>query len=86
MTIASLLHTQPLYIKGPSDPAKSSTACYNGALLYLGTFILSVAYWVVKGGQTTNTEELAPTRTNVSGYGAVTRYDDDDDDDDDMHD
>lgn len=31
--IGSLLHTQPLYIKGPSDPEKASMACYKGGTL-----------------------------------------------------
>ena len=28
-TIGTLLHTQPLYIKGPTDPEKAANACYS---------------------------------------------------------
>eukprot|EP01036_Dinobryon_divergens_P031898 gene31898-41385_t len=49
LIIGSLLHTQPLYIKGPKHPAAASTACYEGALIYLGTFALSIAYWFFNG-------------------------------------
>jgi hypothetical protein len=83
--IASLLHTQPLYIKGPTDTGKASTACYNGAWIYFGTFMISVLYWgfhgkfqsaVIKTGVTQSSSQLLSNRN----YGAVIA------DEDDMHD
>lgn len=43
--IGSLLQTQPLYIKGPSDSAKAATGCYQGAMIYAATFLISLGYW-----------------------------------------
>mmetsp|Transcript_73364 Transcript_73364/g.143958 ORF Transcript_73364/g.143958 Transcript_73364/m.143958 type:complete len:110 (+) Transcript_73364:66-395(+) len=44
--MGSLLQSQPLYIKGPTDHVKASKGCYEGALLYLVTLLLSVGYWM----------------------------------------
>lgn len=61
LIIATLLKTQPLYIKGPTDSGAASTGCFRGgkvscsshfvlekvlALIYFGTFLLSIGYWV----------------------------------------
>jgi hypothetical protein len=46
LIIGSLLQNQPLYIKGPTDSVAAAQSCYQGALIYLGTFVASVAYWI----------------------------------------
>jgi hypothetical protein len=46
LIIGSLLQSQPLYIKGPKDSAAAAQGCYQGALIYLGTLAISVAYWI----------------------------------------
>jgi len=74
LIIGSLLHTQPLYIKGPKHAAEASTACYNGALIYLATFGVSILYWLFNGlgaalmGKKSSTDE---TSRFGSTYGSV---------------
>ena len=46
LIIGALLQKQPLYIKGATDPAKAAQGCYEGAIIYVGTLVLSVGYWV----------------------------------------
>jgi len=47
ITIGILLDKQPMYIKGPTNPAASATACYGGAAIYAGIWVLSVVYWTI---------------------------------------
>lgn len=47
--IGSLLETQPLYIKGPTDSAAAAKGCYEGAIIYVATFLLSLGYWIYDG-------------------------------------
>jgi len=39
-----LFQVQPLYIKGPEDPALAANGCYGGAGIYAATMIASVVY------------------------------------------
>eukprot|EP01039_Chlorochromonas_danica_P004034 gene4031-4412_t len=78
LIIGSLLQKQPLYIKGPKDSAQAAQNCYEGALIYLGTFVLSVAYWIFDSLKKKAAAALAGTsesrRQRVQGdkkYGAL---------------
>mmetsp|Transcript_24911 Transcript_24911/g.41520 ORF Transcript_24911/g.41520 Transcript_24911/m.41520 type:complete len:113 (+) Transcript_24911:75-413(+) len=44
--VGSLLQTQPIYIKGPTDTEGAARGCYQGAMLYVATFLLSLGYWI----------------------------------------
>eukprot|EP00603_Paraphysomonas_imperforata_P005459 CAMPEP_0114423806 /NCGR_PEP_ID=MMETSP0103-20121206/6352_1 /TAXON_ID=37642 ORGANISM="Paraphysomonas imperforata, Strain PA2" /NCGR_SAMPLE_ID=MMETSP0103 /ASSEMBLY_ACC=CAM_ASM_000201 /LENGTH=67 /DNA_ID=CAMNT_0001592507 /DNA_START=129 /DNA_END=332 /DNA_ORIENTATION=- len=41
-----MVENQPLYVEGLDDSEKGSKACYVGAVLYIVSCFLSVAYWV----------------------------------------
>jgi len=43
--IGILLEYQPLYVKGIVEPSKSAQSCYQGAVIYAGTLLLSLGYW-----------------------------------------
>ena len=40
-----LLQKQPLYIRGPTNPIAAANGCYQGAAIYIATFVISFAYW-----------------------------------------
>eukprot|EP01032_Pedospumella_encystans_P015908 gene15908-18170_t len=44
--MGALIQSQPLYIKGLTDHEKAATGCFEGALLYLVTLMISIGYWV----------------------------------------
>mmetsp|Transcript_14582 Transcript_14582/g.32154 ORF Transcript_14582/g.32154 Transcript_14582/m.32154 type:complete len:104 (+) Transcript_14582:119-430(+) len=75
--IGSLLQSQPLYIKGPEDSSAAAKGCYEGAMLYLATFLLSVGYWMfdslkAKSPPLSPLMNRAPPSNSYGGkYGAV---------------
>ncbi|KAJ1404708.1 hypothetical protein B484DRAFT_437083, partial [Ochromonadaceae sp. CCMP2298] len=69
--------SQPLYIKGPEDSSAAAKGCYEGAMLYLATFLLSVGYWMfdslkAKSPPLSPLMNRAPPSNSYGGkYGAV---------------
>lgn len=47
LIIGILLEKQPLYIKGPHDPAASAQACYQGAAIYFAIWAVSLVTLVL---------------------------------------
>ena len=74
MIVASLLHTQPLYIKGPSSPSEASKACYNAALIYFAVFLISLAYWAFSDKKTKGTTNQE--QKSKPNYGSTIDEDD----------
>ena len=77
-----LLQKQPLYIKGPHDPNAAAQGCYQGAAIYIATFVVSFAYWTfddMKNGRGMLCRKRSPRPANSSldqakyggKYGAV---------------
>mmetsp|Transcript_10901 Transcript_10901/g.10522 ORF Transcript_10901/g.10522 Transcript_10901/m.10522 type:complete len:109 (+) Transcript_10901:154-480(+) len=82
IVIGILLQKQPLYIKGPKNPAEAAIGCYEGAVIYLATFILSMLYWTydeIRQGKVPFSSNRPPSpalgNTSPGGntYGAVAK-------------
>ena len=73
LTIAILLQKQPIYIKGVSEPAKASVACYEGAFAYFITMSLSVGYWLYHDYQ--NREGMCSKESILASSSKRVKYD-----------
>ncbi len=66
-----MLEVQPIYVKGAENPADQAIACYEGAAIYIATFILSVGYIYYKkgSGSSRRGETAGLIATEQSNYG-----------------